>query len=101
MLCGFAENWMEMSLLDEMGVQLMILHTTSFCTVNATSYLTKTLSLAFSHCSSEVFQTLPYYNLAWSLPVHTRLDDLDIVSGDRCVRIINCRLFFRFLATVV
>ena len=37
MLCGFAEIRMEVSLL-EMGVQLMILPTTSFLTMNATPY---------------------------------------------------------------
>ena len=47
------------------------------------------------HCSSEVFQTLDYYNLAWGLPNHTRFDDLDFVSrfqGHRCFRNMNCKL---------
>ena len=33
------------------------------------------------HCSSEVFQTLQYYNLAWGRPVYTRFGDLDHVSN--------------------
>ena len=37
MLYGLADIRMELSLL-EMGVQLMILPTTTFCTMNATSY---------------------------------------------------------------
>ena len=29
-------------------------------------------------CSSQVFQTLHYLNLAWGLPIDTRFDDLDL-----------------------
>ena len=34
--------------------------------------------------------------LAWGLLMHTRLDELDLFQGHRCVKIINCKLFFRF-----
>ena len=36
--------------------------------------------LFHGHCSSQASQTLCYYNLAWGLPIHTRFDDLDLVS---------------------
>ena len=32
------------------------------------------------HCFREVFQTLHHYNLAWGLAIHTRFDDLDLIS---------------------
>ena len=49
----------------------------------------------------EVFQTLHDYNLAFGLAVHTRFDDVDLVSRSQVCQIINCKLFFRFLSTVV
>ena len=33
------------------------------------------------HCLREVFQTLRDYNLARGLVIHTRFDDLDLISG--------------------
>ena len=66
--------------------------------------LTKTLSLAFSLtlfnllaiCSSKVFQTLHHYNLAGGLPIQSGLINLTLFQGQRCVRIINSKLFFSF-----
>ena len=66
--------------------------------------LTKALycwQLCQGHCSVEVFQKLHYFNLAWGLPMHTGLMTLTLVLGYRCVRIINCVLFVRFLSTIV
>ena len=43
--------------------------------------LTKTLTLAFSQTQlNEAFQTMHDHNPAWGLRIHTRLDDLDLVS---------------------
>ena len=50
--------------------------------------------LFYGHFSREVFQALHYYHLAWGLPMHTGFDELDLVRGHRCVRTINCKLFF-------
>ena len=36
--------------------------------------------LFYGHCSSKVFETLLYHNLAWGLPIHARFDDLCLVS---------------------
>ena len=41
--------------------------------------LTNTVIGLFIDCSSEVFQTLHYFNLARGLPIHTRFDDRDLI----------------------
>ena len=38
------------------------------------------LKLFCGHFVREVFQILHDYNLAWGLPIHTRFDDLDLIS---------------------
>ena len=58
------------------------------------------------HCLKEVFQTLHDYNLAFGLAIHTRFDDLDLISRSQgCqkyeVKIVLFRFLFRFLSTVL
>ena len=47
--------------------------------------------LFHGHCSSEVFQTLHYDNLAWGLPIHTWFNDLDLVSKSKVCQNHNCK----------
>ena len=62
----------------------------------------KNLSLAFGrHCLREVFQTLHDYNLAWGLEIHTRFDDLDLISRLCICQINRLQIVFRFLSTVM
>ena len=44
------------------------------------------------HCSSKVFQTLHYYNLAWGVPIHTRFEDL--VSMSQVCQSHNLQIMF-------
>ena len=50
-----------------------------YSVINTVAGLTTDL-LFLRHCLSTVFQTLHGYNLAWCLQIHTRCDDLDLVS---------------------
>ena len=65
----------------------------------------KTLLLTFyGHCSIKVFQTLQYYNLACGLLIHTRLDDLELISRSQVCQNHKLQflfLFFRFFSIVV
>ena len=59
------------------------------------SDLTITLLLFFhGHCSSEVFDTLNYYNLALGLPIHTRFDDFDLASRSQICQ--THKIFYQF-----
>ena len=49
----------------------------------------------------EVFQTLRDYNLAWGLAIHTRFDDLDLISRLQVDQNHKLQIVFRFLSTVV
>ena len=52
------------------------------------------------HHSSKTFQTLHDYNLAWGLAVHTRFDDLDLISRSQVCQNHKLQIVFRFLSTV-
>ena len=52
--------------------------------------------LFHGHCSSKVFQTL-YQNLAWGLPIHTRFDDLDLVSRSQVCQNNKLQIVFLIL----
>ena len=49
----------------------------------------------------EVFKILHGYNLAWGLAIHTRFDDLDLISRSRVCQNYKQYIVFRFLSTVV
>ena len=49
------------------------------------------------HCPSKLFQTLHYYNLAWGLLIHTRIDDLDLVSRSQVCQNYNLEIVFKIL----
>ena len=69
MLCGLAETWM-ISLL-EMGLQLIVLPTTSFCTVNATPYWCFESSPQNQIlCPSSMVETTVFKECLWSYCVN-------------------------------
>ena len=49
----------------------------------------------------EVFKTLRDYNLARGSAIHTRFDDLDLISRSHVCQNYNLQIAFRFLSTVI
>ena len=48
-----------------------------------------------------MFQTLHDYDLAWGPAIHTRFDDLDLISRSEVSQNHKKQIVFRFLSTVV
>ena len=64
--------------------------------------LSKALTLAFGkHCLMKVLQFLNDYNLSRGLPIHTSMDDLDLISKSQLCQDHELQIAFRFLFTVV
>ena len=62
----------------------------------------KPLMLAFwQTLFREVFQTVCGHNLAQGPAIHTRFDDLDLISRSQVCQNHKLQIVFRFLSTVV